>query len=213
VIDARLKIALAIGLLIGAAALGVTLSQSPLTVARANVAKPELLGTTEQKVAACQTNEVLPRGTSAIRLRSYAFLGPRVTVEVWAHKRMIAHGEHGSGWTGGDVTIPVHPLPTTISGVELCFAFFLNGEESGQLVGEPTGAARAARGPAGLLPGREGVEYMRPGRSSWWSLAPAVARRLGLGRAWSGTWNAWFVIALMCAVVILCSRAILRELR
>lgn len=96
--------------------------------------------------------------------------------------------------------------------MDLCFAFFVNGEESLQLVGEPAGAALAARSAAGPLPGRVVAEYLRPSRSSWWSLAPSVARRMGLGHAPSGTWSALLVLALMAAVVLVCSRVILREL-
>ncbi|MGD0452801.1 MAG: hypothetical protein ABSB69_04330 [Solirubrobacteraceae bacterium] len=209
--DAPLKIALGTGLVIGVAALGITLSQSPITVAEVSTAEHGLLGTTTQKLSACQSNEVLPRETSAIRLRVETFIGPKVAVEVLAHGRVIAHGERESGWTGGVVTIPVEPLSMARSGVELCFTLFLNGDESAELVGERTTGALAAQSRFGPLAGRVRVEYLRPGRSSWWSLAPAVARRMGLGRAWSGTWNVLLVFGLMGGMVLLCSRMMLRE--
>jgi hypothetical protein len=57
------------------------------------------------------------------------------------------------------------------------------------------------------------MEYLRPGRKSWWSLASSVAHHMGLGHAASGTWIVFLVLALMLTVVILASRLALRELR
>jgi hypothetical protein len=212
VIAARLKITVGLCLLAGAAAIAVTLLQSPLTVAAVNTTATAQLGKTSRTTAVCQAGEVLPRGTSAIRLRVFAFLGPRVTVEVRAHGRVIVHGERGSGWTSGAVTVPVKPLAATRSGVELCFTFFTAGNEDDWYVGERTAGAHAAQGGGGPPYGRVRVEYMRPGSSSWWSLAPTVARHMGLGRAWPGTWIVLLLAALMGCVVGLCSTAILRQL-
>jgi len=213
---ARPKIILAAGLLIGAAAIGLTLFGSPLAVARITTSQQELLARTNHKLTACQAGETIARRTSAIRLRTYAFLGPRVTVAANAGGREIAHGERGPGWTGGVVTMPIGGLSGGAADVELCFTLFLNGEESELLFGEPTSAARAAlvtQGPQrGLLPGRLRVEYLHPAASSWWSLASSVARRMGLGRAWPGAWVALLVVALMSGVAFVCARTILREL-
>jgi hypothetical protein len=212
VIAARPKITVGLCLLVGAAAIAVTLSKSPLTIAAVNTTATASLGKTSRTTAVCQSGETLPPGTTAIRLRVFAFLGPRVTVEVSSHGHVIAHGERGSGWTSGAVTVPVKPLARTSPGVELCFTFFTDGNEEDWYVGEASTAAHAPRG--GRVPhGRVRVEYMRPGGSSWWSLARMVARRMGLGRAWPGAWNALLVLALMAGVTVLCSLAILRQLR
>ncbi len=211
--DAPLKITLGIGLLLGVAAVGVTLAQSPLTVTRVNVADHAVLGIARRTLDVCQSNEALPAGTSAIRLRVEAFYGPRVAVEVLAGEQAVAHGERGSGWTGGAVTIPVSPLATARSGVDLCFALYLGGEESCLLVGQPMTGALAARSGDEPLPGRVGVEYLRSGRTSWWSLAPAVARRMGLGHALTGVWDALLALTLTSAVALLCAGLILRRLQ
>ena len=212
VIDTRLKVLVGTGLLAGVAAIALTLSGSPIAVARVNTTEDTVVEVVRQRLSACQANEALPRGTSAIRLRTFAFLGPRVTVQVLAHGRVIARGERESGWTGGVVTVPVNRLATARTGVETCFTLFPNGDETIELVGEPTTGPLAARSQEGPLPGRIRVEYLRPGSSSWWSLAPEVARRMGLGHAPAGTWSVLLVIALMGSLVALCSRLILREL-
>ena len=90
---------------------------------------------------------------------------------------------------------------------------FTNEDETIELVGAPASESTAARARDGVLSGRLRVEYLRPGAASWWSLAPEVARRMGLGRAPSGTWIALLVLVLMASIAAACARVILRELR
>lgn len=210
-IDRRVKLTVGAGLLLAAAAIAIALSQSPITVAAVSTAQISYLGSTEQPIHACQSGESLPRETSAVRLRAFSFFGPRVAVDLLENGHVIAHGERGSGWTGGAVTIPVKSLSAARSQVQLCFTFFLDGDETTEFVGE-LNAARAARGPDALLPGRVRIEYLRPDGSSWWSLALQVARRMGLGHAGSGTWSVLLVAALMISVALVCSRLLVREL-
>jgi hypothetical protein len=211
--DARLVVTLATGLILGVAAVVLTLSQAPLTLARTNIAAHANIGSTNHTISACQSGERLPRGTSAVRLRVFAFLGPRVTVRLLARGRVIAAGERGSGWTGGVVTVPVQPLVRTVAGVTVCFTLFVNGSEYDGFRGAPATGALAAYGSDGALHGRVRVEYLRPGASSWWSLARAVVRRAGLGRGWPGRASAPLALALMGCVALLCIRLLLRTPR
>jgi hypothetical protein len=213
VTDARLKITLGTGLLVGAIALAVTLSQSPVTVAGVSTVAQANIGSSSTTTSECEPGGTLPSATTGIRLRAFAFLGSRVAVEVLEHGRVITRGGRGSGWTAGAVTVPVRPLARTRLGVELCFALFVNGDETENFVGESTAGALAAHATGDDLSGRVRAEYLRPGRSSWWSLALSVARRMGLGHAWPGTWSVLLVIALMGGVAVLCWRAILRGLQ
>jgi hypothetical protein len=212
VIDVRVKVTAAVGALIIVAALVYTLSQSPITVARASTPQVQPLAEARRQTTICQAGETIPRQTSAIRLRAYAFTGPRVTVRASAHGRAIVSGERSSGWTGGVVTVPVDRLPTSVSGVTLCFTLYLDGYETMGFAGELTSPARAARVAREALAGRVRVEYLRPNSSSWWSLVPQVARRLGLGHAPSGTWSALLALALMGAVLAISVRLVLRGL-
>lgn len=211
--DARLQITLGTGLIAGLAALGFTLSQSPLVVERVSTQARATIGDTSHRLSACQPGEALPARTSAIRLRAIAFLGPRVTVDVLAHGRVIAHGERGTGWTGGAVTVPVSSPATSTSGTSLCFTLFTNGDEHVELAGARTTAAPDTQIDDGALHGRLGVEYLRPGSSSWFSLARAVARRMGLGRGWPGTWSVPLALALMGSAVLTCAALMARALR
>lgn len=204
------KITLATGFVLIAAGIAFALSQAPVSVARVNTAVEGELGTLSRRTELCQANERLPAGTTAIRLRVFSYTGQRVTVRALEGPSVIAHGERGPGWSGGVVTIPVAPLPNARA-VKLCFTLYIEDGEADNLAGEPTETAPATLSTGGSLPGRVGVEYLRPGRSSWLSLVPDVARRMGLGNAGSGAWNAVLAIVLMGAVGFLTARLILRE--
>lgn len=210
----RVGPALAVALALIAAALGVTLSGSPLVVARANSTSPAgPLAETYSAAGACQAGEVLPAGTSAIRLTLSSDAGPRVRVSVLSGSHVITSGTAASGWTSGAVTVPVRPVARAASNVRICFGLGPTREQVA-IVGSPTSrvvAAIASQGRA--LPGRIRIEYLRAGDSSWWSLASSVARRMGLGRAPAGAWIALLPLALMGIVVLTTSRLILRELR
>jgi hypothetical protein len=208
----RIVVVVSVGFALMAILLVVTLSGSPVAVAGVNTATESSVGGPSTKTEACQGGETLPAGTTGIRLRVFSFTGPRVTVRMLSHGSVIAHGEVGSGWTGAVVNVPVKPLPVERTGLTLCFGIFLNGYETNYLTGEPTPPARAAKGPEGTLGGRLRVEYMRPGHTSWWSIATEVARRIGLGRGAAGTWWVLLGIAFMVGAVALSSRLVLREL-
>jgi hypothetical protein len=210
----RVTIALAAGLTLLVVGLCVTLAHSPVIVARTNGPdfKEESIAFTRYGATYCQANELLPQGTSAIRLSLSSFTGPRVSVLVSAGGHPIASGERGSGWTSRVVTVPVRPLPRAAPGVTVCASFRVN-DEAVTVFGKPTPATIAAHSGGRALPGRMWIEYLRPGRRSWASLAGSTAHHMGLGRAVAGTWIVWLALALMAAVAAIASRLLLRELR
>jgi len=175
------------------------LTRAPPLLARSNEANPEReLASTPGSADVCQANEVLPAGTSALRLGLEADLGPKLIVEVLSGGRMVTDGERGAGWGAATVTVHVKPLPRTVSDATVCFSF-TGEDESVTALGEHTPTNVAATSRVGALPGRVRVEYLQTGRSSWWSLASSVAQRMGLGRAWAGVWIALLVAALAAA--------------
>lgn len=209
----RAAVALAVGLGLVAIALGVTLSGSPLVVAAASSTGRETLAETNKDAGACQANEVLPAGTSAIRFSLKSDVGPRVSISALTGTHVLINGVTSAGWTSEAVTVSVRPMARATSHVRICFNLgstnepvAINGVRTGRAV-----AAIASNGEA--LPGRVGIEYMRPARSSWWSTAQAVARRIGLGRAPSGTWIVLLLLALMGVIIATASWLTLKELR
>jgi hypothetical protein len=209
----RIKAALAVGLSLIAVALPLTLLHAPLVRAgeSSKYTHTELVRTTE-RAEACQTQEALPSGTSAIRLGLTTVLGPRVAVRVSSGGRLVTQGTHAPGWEGASVTVPVRPLRGSLASAKVCVLLsLLNGPVA--MLGWHTSPAVAAAGGGERLPGRMHIEYLRRGSQTWWSMATSVARRLGLGRAASGTWNALLVMALATLLVGLSSWLLLRELR
>jgi hypothetical protein len=209
----RATVAFAAGCALMTLALVVTLSGSPLVVAHTNATPAdEPVLEAASGAGACQADEVLPAGISAIRLTLVAAAGPRVSVVVLsAHP--LTSGVAGSGWTSGAVTVPVKPVAHAVSHVRICFKLGQS-VETVQLGGSRTSAALAARDAKGkILPGRFTVEYMRAGSRSWWSTAETVARHMGLGRAPSGSWIVLLLLAAMGAVLVSASWLVRKELR
>ncbi len=198
--------ALAAGLALLAMAIAVRVSRPPLAILGTNsVAAEGTIATSRGNATLCQGNEALPGGASAMRLGLSVNIGPRVTVTVMSGSQVIARGERAAGWTGEPLTVPIQPVPGTVSGADVCIAFG-PALEPVELIGE-----RAQR-PTGEAPGKVRIEYLRPGARSWWSLALGVARRMGRGRSPSGTWIALIPIALMAAAAVIASWLILRQL-
>jgi hypothetical protein len=207
----RVRIALAAGLaLIAAAAAGVLSESPPVVLATNAVTARESVAAGWRQANACQAGEGLPAHTTAIRLVISAVYGPRVTVEARDGSRVLTSGEQPSGWTGKSVTVPVRPLSSTVHPVAICFAAADSHE--GVNVGGTTEAAGALTSRGRPLKGRMAVEYLGNGRSSWLELASAVAGQMALGRAWPGIWVVFAAAALMLACAVVASRLALVEL-
>jgi hypothetical protein len=210
----NVRTALATGMALITVAGVLVLSRSPPVVLASNSIEPNSeLALTGNDANACQGRERLPGGTTAIRLSLAAFTGPAVTVRAVSGTRTIAAGEHGSGWDGKTVTVPVKALSVPISPVKICFAVSTVGAEPVKLFGSDTKPAVAARSGGGeALRGRLTVEYLGDGHASWLSLLPTVARNMGFGRAWSGAWVAFLVALLMLGATAIVLRVVAREL-
>jgi hypothetical protein len=220
----RVKIALAVGVALIAVAIAFTLTRSPPRVLRGSWHGSETgLGAPTGDAAVCQDNEVLPAGTTAVRLSMWAFVGARVRVVAYAGTQVLTEGSHGPDWTSTTVTVPVRAVPSTTAGVRLCLAIGPNSEPILLLGDNAPPSEEAVELPANVpapqsasfeqkLRGRVNVEYLGSGTGSWWSQITSVARHVGLGRAYSGTWIVALIGALMIAVGALAWRLMLREL-
>lgn len=219
----NVTITLVVGLALIALVGAVTLTRSPPRVVHVNgpgSAGP--LTASAGDLSICQTGEALPAHVSAIRLSMWAFLGWKIDVKVYGPRQLLTEGSRGPDWTGTSVTVPVKPLAHAAPHTALCFSTGPNSEPE-LILGYPTAPARAAvalkpglpatQAPVeGRLPGRVSAEYLTSGTGSWWSRILAVARHMGLGRAFAGTWIALLAAALMAAVAVLVTRLTLREL-
>jgi hypothetical protein len=204
----RVRVALAVGLLLLLVALAVVLSQSPLTVAGANsVPVIRRILIVPPGGTACTPAGTLPAGTSAIRLSMFGNAGPHVQLTARSGPEVVASGERAAGWgITESLTVPVNRVGEERPNTEVCVKL-------GPGI-EPV-AFNGALGRNATNPEVRGfrVEYLQPGSKSWWSRASGVAERIGRGHAPSGTWIVFLLIALMIAVAALAAQLVIRELR
>jgi hypothetical protein len=190
----------------------LTLMGSPVRVVRSSSKGEETIASTTRDATACQSDEVLPAGVTAIRMALEAEFGPKVAVRVYSGSRLLTQGTAPPGWTATAVTVPVRPLSRTVSHVKLCFTAGPNSEHM-QLYGVPARPPRAAVvGTGQPLRGRFSVEYLRSGSGTWFSDALTIARHMGIGHALAGSWLALLAAALVAAVAALTIRLAWREL-
>jgi predicted membrane protein DUF2142 len=203
----RVRVALVVGLSLIAFAAVAVLSSSPLVVAGGNSVEPRAsVIVTRSNAVYCQGGETLPAGTAAIRVWVITNVSPRVQVIVYSGLRIVTRGELPPGRLASTLAIPVSRVSRALADVEVCFKVGPVVERM-LLIGGRTPDWRP-----GETPVKVRVEYLRAGPRSWWSLAPSVARHIGLGRAPSGTW-AWLTpIVLMALASVLAVWLVARQL-
>ncbi len=208
----RIKIVLAAGLALIAVAVVAMLLHSPETVAATNgVAPATSLVSARENAQACQANETIPAGTTAIRLQIVATTGPRVSVQVRQGRRLLRSGTLAPPWYGAVVTVPIATVEHAVRHATVCFQLRdLSGAV--QAYGSPTPAAQAAQASGKPLPGRLSIYYLRRGPQSWLSLAGDVAEHMELGRAASGSAIVVMIAALAAAAIALGAWTANREL-
>jgi hypothetical protein len=198
--------ALAVGLAAIGVALALTLARAPLVVGGTNsIAVSEALVATYGGVSACQENETIPAGTTAVRLWLQGNIKSRVHVRVLAGSQTVATGVQEGSQEGKVMTVPVGRVGQTLRHARVCFAIaravqpveLLGGPVPHPARGEPTEKMR--------------IEYLHPGSDSWWSLIGPVARRLGIGRAPEGSLTALIPLVLMALAALLAVRTILAQ--
>jgi hypothetical protein len=194
-------------LVLTAAVLAAVLTRSPPVVASTNsVAPARSVGATKGPARACQGNEVVPEGTTAVRMWLQGNLKPSVRVAILSGSTTVSTGAQVGGWLGKVTTVPVSRVPRTLEGAVVCFTI----ERAAQaviLLGD-----RLAHPAPGEAPYKMRIEYLRPGPSSWWSRMGSVARRLERGRAPEGGLAVASPIALMALAVAIVLATISRLL-
>lgn len=159
----------------------------------------------------CQPGEVLPAGTAALRIPVRGPRGPAsVTLRRAGAVLDRVRGELDTtpepaqeGWLRAEIARP----PRDLGGVEVCYA-----------ARSPLIVLRAAPPPdvgiarvGGVSTGTAiPIDYLQPGRSSWWTQAPTIARRLALGRGdWGGRWVVVLLALLVAGSLALAARVVL----
>jgi hypothetical protein len=188
-------------------ALAATLSRTPLVVAGSNrVSGVGFVATTRGNATFCQNGETLPSGTSAIRFWVNTNINPSVRVVVRSGGEVVTEGSQQSGRLTSAIAVPLARVPHVVDDATDCFTVG-PAVEPVRLVGGYTPTRRPGEPRVKIR-----VEYLRAGHRSWLSQALSVARRIGLGRAPSGTWVAFVPLALMLLAGLLTVRLLVWQL-
>jgi hypothetical protein len=153
----------------------------------------------EDRRAACQPNEFVPRDAAALEMTVGTYGAPGAPLDVTFTKdgRTVTRGRLARGWREGIVRVPIRPVERTTGGVTVC-------------------VRSASRGRIALAghDGRYRIRYLRAGRESWFDLAGTVTHRFGLGKAaWQGSWTIGLAAVLLIAALGLALAAMLRQAR
>lgn len=204
----RARLALAVGAMAIATALGVVLSHTPLSVAGTNgVPAHPTIATIRKGGVICQAGGTVPAGTTSIRVSLSANVGPAVGLKVFSGLLLVTHGYREAGWGVAEtVTVPVSRVARASAASRICTTIG-PAAETIDINGTKTGAS--ANSHTILLR----IEYLRPSQRSWLSLASSTAAHIGIAHAAGGAWIAYVAIAAMIAAAATAVRVLLRELR
>jgi hypothetical protein len=194
---------LAIGLVLIAAAVAVTLSRGAEHRTGTNgLPARAFLGVIETPATLCQTGEHIPAGTATLRFSAIAssYAVPRLTLAL----TQVGGGAATSTdarWEGRHALVVAFPRPLPSAMLaDVCLRLHASGDRRYAFKGTATYPEEAATSSGQPLPGSMHIEYLADGGGSWWSFVPTLARRLGRGHAWSGA-----SVALLAALLMLTS--------
>ena len=214
---ARVAVVAVLGLVALEAGLAVLLSSESVRYAGTNDVGGRALLTqssgTRERV--CQVGELLPRDTSTIRLSLQATGGPGPALALTAsrHGTVLTRGTRAAGWKGQMATIPVRWVAHSTDGVRICVTLGRRGAVNlrGGRIKLPELVRPEAELDGTPVGGRVRIEYLKPGRDSWWSYAGTVLHRMGLGRAWPGAGTPLLAWLLMAAAATCALGLLIRE--
>jgi hypothetical protein len=213
-----MPIALAASIALGVIALIVLLSGSAPRLAGTNDVVPAArIGNRSHGGQICQRGETLPADTAAIRISLGAPAGrggPQVGIVVGtATGSSLTQGRRAAGWAGSSVTVPVHRVTRATGDTTAC-VLIGTGAPVVLAIGQPTPPLMPAMSGRVPVPGAMRLDYLRAGRESWWSYAPAVAQHIGFGRGTlGGTWVSFAIVLLVLAATAAAMRELFRSLR
>lgn len=144
----------------------------------------------------CQAYDLPARAHSVRLFHGSPGAGP-LAITVSKGGARVTEARTGSLAAEGLVEIRLRPsLDEEVGGVRLCLAN--RGLAPISLAGDRTPLLGGQANPdAQRLDDEIRVDFLRPGRESWWDLAPAVATRFGVGKAsFFGSWTMWAVFLL-----------------
>jgi len=172
----------------------------------------------------CQANEIVPADTAALRMTigTYGKPGPPLAIVVTApppaspsaRAVAIARGRLAEGWRQGVISVPVSRVAQTHAEAMVCIA------NRGPWPVAIAGTTPPAHyGFDDYLNGQSlasevRIDYMLPGRPSWFSMLAKLAQRMTFGKGTYIGWMGWIApLLLMLALVVVLVRVLVRAER
>jgi predicted membrane protein DUF2142 len=156
---------------------------------------------------ACQGRELVPAGTATIQIGGTAHRAPLLTLR--REGRTLARIRTTIP-SPGLIEASIRPPARDLRQTEVCLTF----RSPATLYDGPTPPNEE-----GLSLGRGfqassmAINYMQPGRPSWAAYAPAIERRLQLGRGdWTRGWALWLIVALVASSLLLAAGLVVRTI-
>jgi hypothetical protein len=212
----RVRLAIALGLLVVLGWLAVVLSRTEQRLAWTNT-QVNVSGNDvpiKGRKRACQP-EAIPAKTAALRV----FVGTRagragpLEGSIRARGREVASGDFGMVFDGQPATAELsRTVRSEIPTARVCFRN--RGRATVRLAGDRTPIRFGGVNPYGTVYDDEPrVDYLRPGEETWWSLAGTVADRFGGAKTtFFGPWTMWAVFALIGTIWLAAIVLMLRRL-
>ena len=214
--DVRVRVVLAVGVLLVAGALAIDMSGRAVRTAGSDHFKSLVFtAVMPPRSTLCQSVTGLPQDAARVRLQIGSYGTPLPPLDarfLTSNGDRVASGHIARGATEGEVTIPLRHVPQA-SGASI---FCLHSHGSGRLAvgGEylPPGPwlarvnGRPQLGPVSLF-------YLRDAPESWWQMLGLLARRFHFGKApFFDTWTLPLLAVLLLGVWIATVRLLVREL-
>ncbi|HEY1689713.1 MAG TPA: hypothetical protein VGF95_12720 [Solirubrobacteraceae bacterium] len=210
----RLRVALAAALLCVIGLFVLEMSGAAPRSAGTNHVPPLTTLLTPKQAKVCQS-DILPAGAGRVKLLVGAY-GHRVPALAIGFRgpdgKLLSSGRLPAGAPQGFVLVPLrHPYRGADTSGTLClsvdspYGIGLGGEPiapgptSAQLNGKPE--------PTAII-----IDYLRPGRETWWQLLPTLTQRFAYGKAaFFGTWTLPVAALLLLGAWIAAIRLLWRE--
>lgn len=198
----RIAAVLAAALVAVAVGLAVVLVESKPRQAGSNyVPEAGPIATIDGSGRHCQTGQVVPGDTGAVRilLGTFERPSPAIAISVDAGGREISSGRLKAGQPDGYVTVGIDTVDRLHADATVCV----------ELDTQP-GRRTVLYGSGDQMR----LEWLRPGKESWLELLPTVAHRFGLAKPFvSGSWALALAGVLLLVAWGIALRLTLRELQ
>jgi hypothetical protein len=229
----RVRIAVGAALVLLAAAVVALLSTGGSTLAYDNGRAIQIGAVVAPGGRLCEGGQYVPPGATRLRvwISTAGRPGSPLRASVVEGSQVVARGAAPGGYRDEPVDVKLTKVPREIPDAAVCIRnrgprrIALMGDFPGPgehppkrlstvtrnlltLKQQPAVVTPPARQPSVVVR----FEWHTPPVGSWWSLAPAIADRAGLGKAsFIGSWTLWLAAALMVGVAAAAAWAVTRE--